>query len=45
MKGRRFTPHAYDGQWGKTVPPQRTENGSSNGTAQVNGAPAAAADD
>jgi 5-methylthioadenosine/S-adenosylhomocysteine deaminase len=45
MKGRRFTPHAYDGQWGKTVPPQRTENGSSNGTAQVTGAPAAAADD
>jgi 5-methylthioadenosine/S-adenosylhomocysteine deaminase len=23
MKGRRFTPRAYDGQWGKTVPPQR----------------------
>jgi 5-methylthioadenosine/S-adenosylhomocysteine deaminase len=51
LKGRRFTPRAYDGKWGKTPPPQRrTENGSSNGTASiqpgpVEGAPAVAADD
>jgi len=50
LKGRRFTPRAYDGKWAKTVPPQRSENGSSNGTVStqpgpIEAAPASAADD
>jgi 5-methylthioadenosine/S-adenosylhomocysteine deaminase len=30
VKGRRFTPFGYDGAWGKTARPQRSEGGSSD---------------
>jgi hypothetical protein len=28
VKGRRFTPFGYDGAWGKTVRPERSDNGA-----------------
>jgi 5-methylthioadenosine/S-adenosylhomocysteine deaminase len=44
LKGRRFTPFAYDGRWGKTVPPQRAESGAPDNGASPAGIPAAVDD-